>query len=203
MTDLRQTQTRRRLVLTGALVALSVVMLLTRSYWSGSGSLHKLIESLGIVAIVVCVVGRVWCSLYIGGRKSTEVVTVGPYSVVRNPLYLFSIIGAAGIGAVVGSIVLAALAGLGCYLVFRTIAAAEERHLAARHGQVYLDYVAKVPRFLPDPRLWRDVDSLLVRPRLVGLTLLDASWFLLAIPALEAVEWLQDSGYLAAPVVLP
>jgi protein-S-isoprenylcysteine O-methyltransferase Ste14 len=47
--------------------------------------------------------GRTWCSLDISGRKKRELVTVGPYALVRNPLYIFTLLEAFGIGAQSGS----------------------------------------------------------------------------------------------------
>ena len=41
--------------------------------------------------ILICILGRTWATLYIGGQKQRELVTKGPYSVVRNPLYLFTL----------------------------------------------------------------------------------------------------------------
>ena len=51
---------------------------------------HEWIEMAGIMLILVAILGRIWCTLYIGGRKCAEVVDSGPYSVIRNPLYVFS-----------------------------------------------------------------------------------------------------------------
>ncbi len=45
--------------------------------------------------------------LRIGGRKILELVTDGPYSIMRNPLYVFSVIRVAGIGAQAGSVTIA------------------------------------------------------------------------------------------------
>ena len=53
-----------------------------------------------------------WSSLYIAGRKGRELVTVGPYSTCRNPLYFFSIVGAAGMGAQSGSLTLGLICGM-------------------------------------------------------------------------------------------
>jgi protein-S-isoprenylcysteine O-methyltransferase Ste14 len=179
-----------------------VVILLSRSYWPATSAIRQAIEMSGYAAIVLCIVGRVWCSLYIGGRKSTEVVADGPYSAVRNPLYLFSMLGAAGIGAAHGSLLLAGLIGVGCYLLFRMIVLAEEQTLLARHGTIFSEYAARTPRFLPDPRLLRGIANTAVQPRFVAVTLLDGIWFLVAIPSLQTVKWLQ-AHYFVAPLVLP
>ena len=44
-----------------------------------------MIEWIGIVAIVVCILGRTWCSLYIGGRKIEQFVTEGPLFGLAQP----------------------------------------------------------------------------------------------------------------------
>ena len=51
---------------------------------------QALLETGGVILILVCIVGRTWCTLYIGGNKKRELITAGPYSVVRNPLYVFT-----------------------------------------------------------------------------------------------------------------
>ena len=54
-------------------------------------------------------------------------------------------------------------------------------------------YRARVPRFLPNPCLWQDADTILVRPALVNRTFWDAMLFLLAAAAMKGVESLRDS----------
>jgi protein-S-isoprenylcysteine O-methyltransferase Ste14 len=82
-------QTIRKLVLFAA-VALGVfIFAVTNSRYPSGGTIHEMIEWFGIVLIVICILGRTWASLYIGGRKIDELVTVGPYSTMRNPLYFF------------------------------------------------------------------------------------------------------------------
>jgi hypothetical protein len=123
-------------------------------------------------------------------------VTVGPYSIVRNPLYVFSILGAAGAGAQLGSITTAMLSGLLAWLVFHVVVRQEERLMAERYGDAFAAYMASVPRFLPDLRLWRDVPTLTVIPRRVVQTFADAMFLLLAVPLAELFEHLQQIGML-------
>ncbi|MGU9537294.1 methyltransferase family protein, partial [Proteus mirabilis] len=86
------------------------------------------VEHLGMVAIMVCVLGRAWCALYIGGRKKQEIVTSGPYSLCRNPLYVFSVIGAFGVGAQTGSLSVGLAFALACWGVFLIVARREESY---------------------------------------------------------------------------
>lgn len=176
---------------------------LTTSYSPAGSTPHEMIEWAGIVLIVICILGRTWTSLYIGGRKIAEVVDVGPYSVMRNPLYSFSILGAAGIGAQQGSVVMALLFGVLAWIAFRMVVSREEQFLTEVHGDIYTSYKARVPRFVPDPKLWRDVPTLTIAPPRVVATFMDAMIFLIAIPIAETFEWLQDLGFLPVLISLP
>lgn len=203
MDTLQQVQKTRKLVIISSALIVAAPLLFTRSWWPPAGNVHETLETAGVWAVILCIIGRVWCSLYIGGRKKAEIVRDGPYSISRNPLYVFSIIGAAGIGAAIGSVLLAALFAFACYLLFSQVVAKEEVYLKERHGAAYEVYLAEVPRFFPNFRLWQDASTLNVQPRLVVRTLLDSSLFLLAFPFFELLEWLQGAGYLATPLMLP
>lgn len=158
---------------------------------------------MGLAAIVFAIVGRAWCSLYIGGRKKAEIVSRGPYSISRNPLYIFSFFGAFGVGAQSGSLTLAVLFTLASVAVFYLTVRREEAWLGATFGAAYADYKARTPRFLPDFSLWRDEPELSVRPNFFLTTIRDGLVFLLAIPLFEAVDlaqaqagWLRWCAYL-------
>ena len=171
---------------------------------AAAGSLtHKLIEWGGISAMVICICGRGWCAMYIGGRKYDELVSVGPYSVCRNPLYVFSVLGAVGIGAQIGSIVMGLVFGALTWLVFYAVVLQEERVMAARFSADFLRYMATVPRFLPNPRLWRDVSTLTVSPPIVVRTFEDAMILLLAVPFAKIIELLQNDGIVPVLFHLP
>ncbi|GAA0215727.1 isoprenylcysteine carboxylmethyltransferase family protein [Brevundimonas nasdae] len=200
--DIQRTQLIRKAVLFVAIIAVIAVAALSQTL-AGETVFHEALEAVGLWLIVICIVGRAWCSLYIGGRKKAEIVDRGPYSLSRNPLYVFSFMGAFGMGAQTGSIVLATVFLLIAVIVFYATVKREEVWLLANFGDVYAAYYERTPRFWPNFRLWRDEDRLEVRPAFFLLTLRDGLAFLIAIPLFEMVETAQQAGWLHAPIVLP
>ncbi|MEI7933081.1 MAG: isoprenylcysteine carboxylmethyltransferase family protein, partial [Alphaproteobacteria bacterium] len=158
---------------------------------------------LGLAAVVVCILGRCWCTLFIGGRKSAQLVDIGPYSMCRNPLYFFSFLGAFGFGAQIGSLTVALAATLLVVLVFIATVRKEEAFLTGALGEPYLGYLAKTPRFIPNPALWRTVEVIEVRPRLVTMTFVDGLLFLLGVPLALGAAWLHAAGVLPVLISLP
>ncbi|UKV15518.1 isoprenylcysteine carboxylmethyltransferase family protein [Thalassospiraceae bacterium SW-3-3] len=193
---------RKRTFRIGGLMMLILVMLAQAS-WQRTTNIHDVIEATGIIAIMICIIGRGWCALYIGGRKKTELVMTGPYSLCRNPLYLFSIIGAFGAGAQSGSLVIAGLFAIVCWIVLREVTLREEAVLKQSFGPRYYRYLITVPRFRPATFRWRDETPLLCQPPLFLRTIRDGCWFLIAGPVLEGVKIMQEQGWVMPLVYLP
>ncbi|APH70966.1 sodium:proton antiporter [Aquibium oceanicum] len=190
--DLSRYQAARR-----AILAVIIVIAFATLVFVGSlhdELMHEYIETLGLVLILIGIGGRLWATLYIGGRKSAEVVSTGPYSVSRNPLYVFSSIAAAGVGAQTGSYVVACLFMVVCAAAFYFVARREERFLSAKLGGEYLSYLQRVPRFLPNPLIYRDDAEVTFQTRRFRVTFVDGLVFLAAIPVLEAIEEAQEVG---------
>lgn len=201
--DIQAVQRVRKVAVGLALLALVGLALVAQSIGGVDGTWHEQVELVGFGAIAVSIIGRAWCSLYIGGRKKTEIVDRGPYSVSRNPLYLFSFIGAFGIGAQSGSLVIAGLFVLAAVTVFSLTIRREEAYLRDEFGAAYEAYCARTPRFGPDFRLWRDEGELVVRPAFFLLTIRDGLVFLLALPIFELIDAGQAEGWLRVLVHLP
>ncbi|MCS0493598.1 isoprenylcysteine carboxylmethyltransferase family protein [Ancylobacter sp. MQZ15Z-1] len=193
---------RRRTLFLIALPALAVFPFI-RSIWDWQGPMQEVVEDVGFALVLVAVLGRCWCSLYIGGRKMKKLVVRGPFSMVRNPLYFFSFIGAFGMGACSGSVVLATAFFAVTFLVFRGVVRKEEAALLAAFGAPYAAYCGRVPRFLPEPRLWHDEGTLEIHPGRVARTLIDALPFILAMPMFELIGALQLDGTLPVLLLLP
>ena len=157
---------------------------------------HERIESNGMMLILIGIGGRLWSTLYIGGRKAAEVVDTGPYSIMRNPLYFFSTIAAMGVGMQAGSMWLGAAFAVGCWAAFHIVTLREERWLAANLGQPFRDYMARVPRFFPNPFIYRDQQEVTFSPKLLNRTWLDGLAFFASVPILETLESLQQAGWI-------
>lgn len=195
-------QNRKRIVLSSSLLLL-VALLFSDALWPADSFLHEGLEMLGYALIFLCVAGRSWCSLYIGGRKKVQLVQDGPYSVSRNPLYLFSVVGGIGIGLQAGSLTAGLICGLFVFIIFNAVIRREEVFLASHFPVAFAEYAARVPRWGLRVSNWQSSDELLVRPRFVLLTFRDALGFLAAIPLLEMVDWAQQAGWLPVLLHLP
>jgi protein-S-isoprenylcysteine O-methyltransferase Ste14 len=199
--DIGAVQTTRKLCLLLTVATIGVLFMLGAPCWSPP--VQATVKWVGFGLILICISGRTWCALYIGGRKTSELVTVGPYSISRNPLYAFSVIGAIGAGAQFGGVSVAILAGIFAWIVHRMVVTQEERLLLAEHGDAFRRYLADVPRFLPRLSRWTDVEVLAVRPRSVATTFVDACFFLSAIPIAALFAYVQAAGYIRVFLTLP
>ena len=201
--ELSAVQHRRRRSVALGLIFVMAVALCTGSMWEDDDLLNLVIEDLGLVLITVAIVGRAWCSLYIGGRKAEELVTTGPYSISRNPLYLFSFIGAFGVGLQSGSLTLGIVFLVATVAIFVPLIAREESFLLNAMPRLFTAYCAMTPQLWPRPGLWRSPETISVRPDLFLRTLADGLPFLLAWPLFDGIELLQKSGLLPVLVRWP
>ncbi|MGH8444919.1 MAG: methyltransferase family protein [Solimonas sp.] len=189
---------RLRIPLSRTLVAaLLVVILFNGSYWERAGlMLGDLLTSVGLVLIGIATVGRLWCNLYIVGYKNSTLLTTGPYSISRNPLYFFSSIGAVGVGMMSESLIITACIALLFAATYPGVILAEEGRLDSLHGQAWKDYVARVPRFWPKFSQLIEPEQYTMHPRQFRRHLSDALWFGWAAAILLLIETLHDSGWL-------
>jgi protein-S-isoprenylcysteine O-methyltransferase Ste14 len=196
-------QAMRRLVLAILVIVLLTALLFGQSVFPPDTTVHETIEMVGVLLIFLGIVGRLWSTLYIGGRKSEEVVSGGPYSMTRNPLYVFSTMAAAGVGAQMGSVLATLGFGLLCAVAFHIVILREEKYLKGIFGVPYEAYMARVPRFIPNLSLYDEGDTGSFRPKLLLNTLLDGLVFLAAMPFFESIDAMQQSGVLPVLFRLP
>ncbi len=111
--------------------------------WAGAG---LSLASILYIAWVQHFLGKQWsASLEIA--KDHELVTSGPYRLIRHPLYMGIIFMAPGFALVTASWILVALLPIGVFLFLRV--RKEERMMIERFGEEYLNYMRKTKRFIP------------------------------------------------------
>ena len=168
------------------------LLLATPHSWQANSEGDMLINALGFVLIVVAAFGRIWSSLYISGYKEDRIVTEGPYAIIRNPLYVFSFLGAIGLGLATANLLILAVIASTFLLYYPLVVFAEERNLRHKFGQEFVAYMHQVPRFLPRRLHLVEPDRYPVRPRHVRRSLLEIIWFFWSYLFLHLVTGMQQ-----------
>src|SRR5207344_2910739 len=77
---------RIRIVATRVFLALMVALVaVSRSAWLPRAPLvAPSLLTVGLGLVGACMVGRIWCSLYIAGYKDKRLLVEGPYSICRH-----------------------------------------------------------------------------------------------------------------------
>ncbi len=182
-------------------VAVFLFYCVCRNGWNTSESVvPPVFFLLGILLVGVATLGRAWCSLYIAGYKTSILVTQGPYSFSRNPLYFFSFVGLLGVGLCSETLLIPAILAVGFALYYPSVIRQEEQKLLERHDQAYRDYMAATPRFLPKLSKLIEPDQYMVNPRVFRKHIFESLLFVWIVGMLELVETLHNMNWL--PVVL-
>jgi protein-S-isoprenylcysteine O-methyltransferase Ste14 len=200
----RVTIERCRVPLAQVFVPLLIALVLfTRSRWTESAPVVATsLFAIGVVLAAVAALGRTWCSMYIAGYKGRVLVTEGPYSVCRNPLYFFSMLGGIGLGLTAKGVTvpLIFLGGFGLY--YSLVIRREEQGLRQEFGREYETYARLTPRFLPKLSLLREPREYVVEPRIFREHLSSAAWFVWLIALAAVVEELHDANVLPSLLAL-
>ncbi|WP_186400463.1 isoprenylcysteine carboxylmethyltransferase family protein [Stappia sp. P2PMeth1] len=158
---------------------------------------YSLIEFLGFFLVFAAVLGRLWCTLYIGGRKDLDLCQSGPYSLTRNPLYFFSFLGLVGVCLAAQNIVLMIISAIAFLVYYRPVIRNEEKRLLSLFGPDYMLYMARVPRFFPRLDLPESEDTVVVHSRAFVRSLTEVMWFLVAIVGIEVLEELRQAAVIS------
>jgi protein-S-isoprenylcysteine O-methyltransferase Ste14 len=122
-------------------------------------------DSAGWLLFIAGATFRWWATLYIGGRKYNSIVTEGPYSICRNPLYLGTFLTLMGFSLYLESVTFATGCILAAIFYLSVTVSAEEATLREKFGQPFIDYCNTVPRFWPRFRLFQTPAEITVSVR--------------------------------------
>lgn len=121
----------------------------------GSADAERTLWPLGAGIVFAGEAMRLWAVQHIGVISRTRsdrlgpLISTGPFSLVRNPLYLGNIALWAGFAVSARLVWLAPLIIVVVGLEYHAIVRWEEQLLAARFGDSYRAYAARVPRWVP------------------------------------------------------
>jgi protein-S-isoprenylcysteine O-methyltransferase Ste14 len=152
----------------------------------------ELMVIFGCFLVGFATVGRLWCAQYIAGYKTDVLVMEGPYSVCRNPLYFFSLVGGIGAGLCTESLVLTLAITTVFIVVYPITIRNEEMKLSRVFGNVYDGYVKRVPRFFPKISLFSEPAEYTVNPKIFRREVFDAVFFVWAVGLFEFFETLTE-----------
>ncbi len=179
------------------------VVLFSEHRWETGGGIDLTLHILGFVLTVLASFGRVWASLYISGYKNRELITSGPYSVVRNPLYVFSLIGAIGLGCAAESFLLLFCVVVAFAGIYPQFILGEEEILLKKFGESYEAYLRSTPRFIPDWSRFEEPEGYMVNAVRFRKSIFDCTWFIWLYGLLHLVETLHHWGILPVYFRIP
>ncbi len=128
--------------------------------------------------------------------KSKKVISYGPYSIVRNPLYLFSFLGFVGAGLAFGSIIITLLLVITFAITHIPIILYEEKKLIGIFGDEFRDYMKRVPRFIPRLSKVDNPKEAIFRPKQFSKSVRDATLIILSYGIIKILIWLHNKDIL-------
>ncbi|MCD6327292.1 isoprenylcysteine carboxylmethyltransferase family protein [bacterium] len=172
-----------------------IIIVLSESAWERDSSLvASLLFLAGCTLAAIGSLGRLWCSLYIAGYKTEQLITAGPYSITRNPLYFFSFLGALGVGLASETLVIPAVILVAFAVYYPAVIRAEEKRLNKIYGEKLAEYIRNTPKFFPQMSLLKEPEEYVVRPVKFRRHISSALWFIWLIGILEVIEGFHESG---------
>jgi len=180
-------------------VLLVVLICVSRSLWEDKAPfVTTVLFLLGAVLVGIASLGRLWCSVYIAGYKTDHLVTQGPYSMCRNPLYFFSLFGALGVGFASETFVIPVFILIGFVAYYPLVIKSEEAELEKLHENEFEMYSKKVPRFFPKISYLTEPEEYIVKAVILKRHMFSALWFIWFIGILEIIEELHELKVLPA-----
>jgi len=102
---------------------------------------------------------RIWAQQHLHYRLRVKkyLTTTGPYSFVRNPIYLGNILICLGVIVTSELLWFVPITFLYCFCIYSFVVSYEEGHLSEKYGEPYRRYLSEVPRWFPKIIRFRDL----------------------------------------------
>jgi len=187
-----------RIVLSRVMAAIVLFFFFTtQSYWEIKNEMITfLLFFIGIILVAVASLGRMWCSLYIAGYKDSKLIAQGPYSICRNPLYLFSLIGVVGVGFATETLTFPIVFFVLFSSYYGFVIKSEETRLRKLFGVEFEEYAKTVPAFFPRLSTFVEPENYNVKPAVFRKHIYSALWFIWIVGILEVIEGMREIWFL-------
>ncbi|MBN2456817.1 MAG: isoprenylcysteine carboxylmethyltransferase family protein [Sedimentisphaerales bacterium] len=177
-----------------AFIPIVFVAVFVRPSWAIESTTAFVMEFGGYLFLLVGLVIRIWCTFYIGSRKSKEIIAEGPYSICRNPLYIGSFLLAIGVGLCFENLLILILVPTIILPVHIIATKMEETHLESKFGEQYRIYKQKVPRFWPRFSNYNSPNMIEVSVHSIRRIAMDTVGVLLLPEIEDLLELLHENG---------
>ena len=163
------------------------------------------LDLLGFTLILIGGFGRLWSSLYIEGNKNRKLICEGPYSMMRNPLYVFSFILLVGYCCAIQSILIAGIFLFIFTIIYTPTIYNEEKILLSCHSDIYSDYFKATPRFLPKIKNYTSSTNegeVGINMKKIESVIIEISGFIFCFGLIKLLNFLHHSGQLKTFFIL-
>lgn len=181
-------------------VILLLAFLLGKPAWDGLWP-AELMHIAGGFTVTIAAMGRLWCALYISGKKNLMLVDVGPYAMCRHPLYFFNLLGFIGISLLTQSLLIGVAVVVLFSLLYPSVFLKEEELLARKFPE-FFEYQRCTPKLWPRPTLHRSPKKWEVDVSSFLRNAADSIWFMLAVPIVDVLHLIRKNDFIADAFVL-
>ena len=172
---------------------LFVLVIISSSLWEDKVPfVTSLLFLLGAILVGIASMGRLWSSVYIAGYKTCHLVTQGPFSMCRNPLYFFSLVGGLGVGFASETLLIPLLILIAFITYYPSVIKSEEAEMIKLHKQEYENYLKSVPMFFPKISLLKEPAEYTVKPIILRKHMFDTLLFVWLLGVMVVLQELHE-----------
>ncbi len=196
---------RYRLLFSKIILCLFIVILIFSDRGNLKDPLLEIsIDFIGFFLILIGGFGRIWSSLYIEGKKTIQLAHTGPYSIMRNPLYVFSLIMLIGYCCGIKSIILSIILISTYIILYVPTILYEEKILLEKHGTEFQNYLDTTPRFFPRfSSLQKSNGSIEISARNIERVLIEIMGFIFFYGTIKLIDIFHNLHYIETYFYLP
>lgn len=121
-------------------------------FWMQNENERPEVFIFGLALVIAAFLLRLWAQLHLHYRLKVKKIltTTGPYKYVRNPIYISNIMLLAGYVLMSELVWFVPVSIFYGYIVYHIVVAYEEHHLQEKYGMPYVEYLERVPRWMPN-----------------------------------------------------